>query len=800
MPHAADLFKQGHFAEAAKAFESLARSASCPEDALRFWSNAAAAHMQGRDFDSAIIASTMGLEERVDNCIFNTMLQLKCRLRRAQSLLAVAEGRGIQCAEAAEYEAAFCCGTATQTDGDMSKRAIQVQIDAQSLIRRSKAEKSSAIPHNAMEGLHESSTGAGELLTAAHSLRLQCRLEERPQDTALYMTVSCANEFGLFSEELFASRIAAAECDATSGHLISVEATSWEGLPPQLWRSIGSEQPPLLLGSASSISSSALEMWKNKDLTVLPDAVSAALHGNVRPIRAPALDKHGRAFISIRTPPVSADWGDAQWLAPVCLRLRLAAGGDVAAPVLSPPLAWCMHTGQLKPLPVGCMQHLLQGRGRTMDVAAAATSACSRLFQIGLQSGTPECADEATATCPMSIALSEHFGDLGIAGRNWDAGIATSCILAGLVARGGLLNPPPVGTTPSGMHTVIELGAGTGLTGITLASTWRALSAQGRPMPPLQVLLTDVSPAVPAMDFNLLLNGFHSAGHSSAQVPPARISVRSGALFWGRDTVDRLLQHDEESTPGSGGQCAATVPKSLRFNTIVLMTDVVYDEEVYAGLVSACCDACGLPAAAAYEDGRELAGGGTAEPKRGNTNDVDTPPAHALPSTLPGLPPLLSTVFAALRQASKASEHHLELEAQRAVQSLVQGIEQAPQHSCVPFILLGYRPRHESAVEWWSKMLQSFHAVRIWHAAPAEVPGEPAHGAAATTSATSQPPALPHSLVLDLPWVCRRASAAEGPFSSALHLPAWCDMIVSRGSDLSLFVLFPRFGETQRCI
>ena len=791
MEEASQAFRKGSFAEAALLFEECAAASKHGSDALRCWSNAAACWVQLRDFDSAITACTIGLQQApIIESDENRILEVKCRLRRAQSLLAVAESRGLACASAAADEAAFCRDQGMASGGNIAQRANQIFQDANCLIRERSQVPSARIAASAEAGLKEySATGAGELLTASHSLRLQCRATHRPFDSTLCLSVTCANEFGLFSEQLFASRLASAGRAATDGHVVSLEPTVWEGLPAIAWQDLIDDGPPCTF--ASSDSHARVAQWLSATLHVAADPVAAALHGVIQPRPAAHMDSHGRAFMTARTAQID-EAPAGLWLAPVCLRLRLAAGGDVAAPVLSPPLAWCCKTGELRPMPPQCMSHLLSSEAQGGDVGRSASSACSRLFQLQLlAAGTPTAPARNLA---VEVTLSEHYGELGIAGRNWDAGIATACLLGRLAAKGALLSGRHSGQDSSTQQTIIELGAGTGLTGIILARLWEGVGQLGRPMPALEVCLTDVDAAVPAMNFNLRLNKLHhstqsqvftgidsaaSANSSSA----SEVKVRAAALFWGRDSVESVIgpncMHTTTKLDGGSTLCGDT----LRWNTLVLMTDVVYDEEVYSGLVAACREACGIVKAAATEErAGELRG---------------TKPPSFEHSCLSCLPPLLCSVYGALQGAGVKLQSSALTETQWACRSLERAAAMGQGRGAVPWILLGYRPRHESAVQWWGDMLLSFHAVRVWHAGAAH----PDNGAAPTNGNAQEQepeeasiPSLPHDSVLDTPWLCDTAHDAvdDASLQFELTLPHWCETIVSRGSDLSLFVLFPR--------
>ena len=101
---------------------------------------------------------------------------------------------------------------------------------------------------------------------------------------------------------------------------------------------------------------------------------------------------------------------------------------------------------------------------------------------------------------------------------------------------------------------VLELGAGTGLVGLSAAPIWQA-----------DVLLTDLEPIVPALHVNIRLN--KSVLHSG------RGSARCGCLDWSIPDDLRL------SASGSAPNQPTTIHPDENKMDIILAADVIYWEE-----------------------------------------------------------------------------------------------------------------------------------------------------------------------------------------------------------------------------
>ncbi|ETI32602.1 hypothetical protein, variant 1 [Phytophthora nicotianae P1569] len=131
------------------------------------------------------------------------------------------------------------------------------------------------------------------------------------------------------------------------------------------------------------------------------------------------------------------------------------------------------------------------------------------------------------------ILLAESPGNLGIGGKLWDSCLVLTRYLA---ARREVLNEKQV----------VELGSGLGLVGIFCS----LLGAR--------VTLTDMEEVIPLLDYNIRLN-FDEADSSAkgTVLPVAR------AHLWGDPPRDLPLQPD-----------------------VIVLSDVVYDPEGYAPLVS----------------------------------------------------------------------------------------------------------------------------------------------------------------------------------------------------------------------
>lgn len=109
---------------------------------------------------------------------------------------------------------------------------------------------------------------------------------------------------------------------------------------------------------------------------------------------------------------------------------------------------------------------------------------------------------------------------------------------------------------------VLELGSGTGLVGLSAAAIWKT-----------NVTLTDLSPVVPALNKNIMLNQDLLSSHGG--------SASSGALDWNHPSV--LSLH----LPGSNHQ-SQELPAEDNKASVILAADTVYDSshpEILASVI-----------------------------------------------------------------------------------------------------------------------------------------------------------------------------------------------------------------------
>ncbi|EJD38330.1 hypothetical protein AURDEDRAFT_187738 [Auricularia subglabra TFB-10046 SS5] len=144
-------------------------------------------------------------------------------------------------------------------------------------------------------------------------------------------------------------------------------------------------------------------------------------------------------------------------------------------------------------------------------------------------------------TVQLSVPLLKA-DNLGLA--TW----GSSYVLSNLLHR---LNPPNLGST--GPVTVLELGAGTGLVGLSAAALWKT-----------DVVLTDLAPILPGLAANIALN------RALLDANAARVSC--GMLDW--NTPERLLWATD--LPG-------TIAKGIRNDeankaSVILAADTMYWE------------------------------------------------------------------------------------------------------------------------------------------------------------------------------------------------------------------------------
>ncbi|KIW02590.1 uncharacterized protein PV09_06040 [Verruconis gallopava] len=137
----------------------------------------------------------------------------------------------------------------------------------------------------------------------------------------------------------------------------------------------------------------------------------------------------------------------------------------------------------------------------------------------------------------------------GLSLQTW----TSSYLLARLLPSIPDINPEPA---PNGSTIpVLELGAGTGLVGLTANRVWK-----------VNVILTDLAPIAPGLAYNIALNEHALAGSAGHGVRPA---VLCGSLDWKQPTRLTLYKDgtfEEHLSP-------------LRKANVILAADTVYSEE-----------------------------------------------------------------------------------------------------------------------------------------------------------------------------------------------------------------------------
>lgn len=159
----------------------------------------------------------------------------------------------------------------------------------------------------------------------------------------------------------------------------------------------------------------------------------------------------------------------------------------------------------------------------------------------------------------VSIAIAEaHCEAEGLLLATWSSSFLLSNTLHKLDIDREQLRQD--GNNNKNNYSVLELGAGTGLTGLSAAAVWGTKS-----------LLTDLPGIVPGLQLNVDING-EAMGATGG-------SVACGTLDWTRPDVIHLHQ------PGPDGRGATIrVDDETRF-PIVLAADTMYTEE-HPGLLS----------------------------------------------------------------------------------------------------------------------------------------------------------------------------------------------------------------------
>ena len=100
---------------------------------------------------------------------------------------------------------------------------------------------------------------------------------------------------------------------------------------------------------------------------------------------------------------------------------------------------------------------------------------------------------------------------------------------------------------------ILELGAGTGLVGLSAAAIWKA-----------NVVLTDLDTLVPGLFKNIEVNNQMLAANGA--------SAACGTLDWNKPSELTIYAGDQRSTP-------KTLNSALNKATLILAADTIYDEE-----------------------------------------------------------------------------------------------------------------------------------------------------------------------------------------------------------------------------
>ncbi|KAJ3052155.1 hypothetical protein HK097_006801, partial [Rhizophlyctis rosea] len=157
---------------------------------------------------------------------------------------------------------------------------------------------------------------------------------------------------------------------------------------------------------------------------------------------------------------------------------------------------------------------------------------------------------------PISLTIYQDQHADFIAGKVWPSGP----LLATYLSRTLPLNPP---TTPL---RIVELGAGTGITGLSVAKLLSRITPQ--PPEPHEVILTDLSLALPLLDRNILANFPPSS-------IPSPVTVRTTRLHWGSSADTQCLLN---SNPPF---------------TMIIAADVIYFPNLYDPLIETLVELAG---------------------------------------------------------------------------------------------------------------------------------------------------------------------------------------------------------------
>lgn len=153
--------------------------------------------------------------------------------------------------------------------------------------------------------------------------------------------------------------------------------------------------------------------------------------------------------------------------------------------------------------------------------------------------------DRRGSTVPVHISEQAGARAENLSLSTWGASFVLANVLHELAVSLPKGNEAPA----SGTH-VLELGAGTGLVGLTAAMLWK-----------MPTLLTDLSPLLPALAGNVLLN----------KALLARQSVSCASLDWSKPDQIQLFDSKQSDT-------RIVSPRQMKAH-VILAADTIYSEE-----------------------------------------------------------------------------------------------------------------------------------------------------------------------------------------------------------------------------